>query len=100
MARFVPFKSVNDCHFERIKRQACRFNSSKVYISNNEQAEWYEGIGDYAEDGDYNCGRQGPVSDIIDFYPANGDYSPEMALRNYAAAYIYVEYLLRKSVCS
>jgi hypothetical protein len=30
MARIVPFKSVNDCHFERIKRQACRFNSSKV----------------------------------------------------------------------
>ena len=62
--------------------------------------EWYEGIGDYAEDGHYKCGRQGEVADIIDFNPSHGDYSHEMALRNYAAAYISVEDLLRKSVCS
>jgi hypothetical protein len=80
--------------------------------------EWYEGIGDYAENGHYKCGRRGDVVDLLDF--TCGDHrqesldfirsyktlSPEMVLREYACSYLYhmsvedLRRLLKKSACS
>jgi hypothetical protein len=72
--------------------------------------DWYEGRGDYAENGHYGCGRQGSLSDLLDFgetcdairiiqefYSEYGgdslmsydDLAPEKVIRNYAYVFAF-----------
>ena len=77
------------------------FNNSAM---NMDFVEWYEGTGDYAENGHYKCGRKGAVSDILDFQSCceviriieqysdfEMDYAnitPEILMSNYLDVYL------------
>ncbi len=64
--------------------------------------DWYEGTGDYAENGHYRCGRQGSVCNLMDatticeaIQIIAGEYAldyryiiPEIVLRNYTHVYV------------
>ena len=104
--RWSEKTETNTPEFDNYLEDNFKFSAVYNWECGFDIVEWYEGIGDYAEDGHYKCGRQGEVADIIDFNPSQGDYSHEMALRNYACSYLYhmsvedLRSLLRKSVCS
>ena len=77
------------------------FRSSALYTF--DIVSWYEGDGDYADDGHYKCGRQGSVSDIMDAdsicraiqfietdEPMDYRYiTPGMVLFNYMRVYLH-----------
>jgi hypothetical protein len=68
-----------------------KFSAVNNWESGFDIVEWYEGIGDYAKDGHYKCGRQGSVVELVaasNLKRKEGLHF-EMTLRNYAYDYLY-----------
>ena len=69
-----------------------KFSAVNNWESGFDIVEWYEGIGDYATDGHYKCGRKGSVVDLINaskLITTRQGLHFEMTLRNYACDYLY-----------
>lgn len=98
-------EKMDDPDFGRYLKTDFRFSAVNNWNNGGfDIAEWYEGTGDYAKDGQYDCFHQGFVADILDFNSTCEairfiencyilmDYKnicPKMVIRNYITAYLY-----------